>query len=193
MAGAAGCGGRRVSEPRRGTCQSSPWGSTAVTARKTPSSIPRSRLVNIAITGLIGMSDVPESPPAASLRGESSLTAGGVIQGGAHLRGEGRLVAGGTIRDAVQELHDSSREQLRQLLIQLSQAPRTIVAIDGHDEDLAAQAESSGMPSVAKLIRAAAKFGIVTVIAAIISGPVSNEEDSIMHWTPPPVTKIQQM
>ena len=139
------------------------------------------------------MSDVPQSPPVASLRSENSSTAGDVITGSVHLRGEGGLVAGGTIRDAVQELHDSSREQLRLLLIQLSQAPRTVVVIDGLDEDLAAQAESTGMPSLAKLIRAAAKFGIMTIIAAIISGPVGNEESSLLHWTPPSITKIQRM
>jgi hypothetical protein len=49
------------------------------------------------------------------------------------------------------------------------------------------------MPDVAKLIRAAAKFGIVTITAAIISSPVNNEESSLMHWTPPSISKVRQM
>jgi hypothetical protein len=60
-------------------------------------------------------------------------------------------------------------------------------------ELLATQAETTGMPGLARLIRAGARFGIMTIIAAIISGPVSNAESSLMHWTPPSISKIQQM
>jgi len=123
------------------------------------------------------------------MRGEGGLTAGGVIRGSATLRGEGTLVAGGTVRDAVQELRDSSREELQRLL-DLYLRDR---AHAGAAETLAAQADTTGMPSLAKLIRAGAKFGIMTIIAAIISGPVTYEESNLMHWTPPSITKIQQM
>lgn len=137
------------------------------------------------------MADEPKVPPTVSMRGEGRLTAGGVVvvRGSATLRGEGTLVAGGTIRDAVRELHDSSREELGRLL-DLYIRDRAHVAAA---ETLAAQAETTGMPSLAKLIRAGAKFGIMTIIAAIISGPVSNEESNLMHWTPPSITKVQQM
>jgi hypothetical protein len=39
-------------------------------------------------------------------------------------------------------------------------------------EILAAQAEDAGLSSLGKLVRAGAKFGIMTIIAAIISGPL---------------------
>ena len=136
-----------------------------------------------------GMPDEPGVPSAVSMRGEGGLTAGGIIRGSATLRGEGTLVAGGTVRDAVQELRDSSREELRRLL-DLYLRDR---AHAGAAETLAAQADTTGMPSLAKLIRAGAKFGIMTIIAAIISGPATYEESNLMHWTPPSITKIRQM
>jgi hypothetical protein len=49
------------------------------------------------------------------------------------------------------------------------------------------------MPGLARLIRAGARFGIMTIIAAVISGPVSNVESALMHWTPPSISKVQQM
>ena len=132
----------------------------------------------------------PEAP-AVSMHGEGRLAAGGVLRVGAAatLRGEGTLVAGGTVRAAVQELRDSSREELERLL-DLYIRDRAHAAVT---ETLAAQAETTGMPGLARLIRAGASFGIMTIIAAIISGPVSNAEISLMHWTPPSISKIQQM
>lgn len=136
-----------------------------------------------------GMPDEPEVTPTVSIGGQSRLTAGGVIPRSATLRGEGTTVAGGTVRDAVQELRDSSLEELRRLLDLYIRDPANVAAV----ETLAAQAETTGMPSLAKLIRAGAKFGIMTIIAAIIGGPVNNEESNLMHWTPPSITKVQQM
>ena len=135
------------------------------------------------------MPDEPEVQPGASMRGEGRLTAGRVIRGSATLQGQGTIVAGGTVRDAVQELRDSSREELSRLL-DLYNRDRAQLA---GAETVATQAETTGMPGLAKLIRAGAKFGIMTIIAAIISGPVNNEESNLMHWTPPPITKVQQM
>jgi hypothetical protein len=61
------------------------------------------------------------------------------------------------------------------------------------NDALAARVEVAGMPSLAKLIKAAAKFGALTIIAAIISGPVDNAERSLLGWTPPPVRVVRQM
>ena len=95
------------------------------------------------------------------------------------------------IRDAVQELRDSSLEELRRLLAEYDRANKA-----GHTADRsvpAAHAETKGMPNFAKLIRAGAQFGIMTIIAAIISGPVTYEESNLLHWTPPSITVVQQM
>jgi hypothetical protein len=143
------------------------------------------------------MPDKPEVPTVGGMRGEGRLTAGGIVSGSAILRGEGTLVAGGTIRDAVQELRDSSREELQRLLnLYIMDAA---VLCCRHDapvataETVAEQAEVTGKPSLAKLIRAGAKFGIMTILAAIISGPVNYEESDLLHWTPPSITQVQQM
>jgi hypothetical protein len=134
---------------------------------------------------LSGMPDEPEVPP----RGENRPTAGRVIRGSATLQGQGTIVAGGTVRDAVQELRDASREELSRLL-DLYNRDRAKLA---GAETMATEAEATGLSGLAKLIRAGAKFGIMTIIAAIISGPVNYEESNLMHWTPPPITTVQQM
>jgi hypothetical protein len=98
----------------------------------------------------------------------------------------------GAIRDAVQELRDSSLEELRRLLAEYDRANKAEHTADS--SALAAHAaETTGMPSLAKLIRAGAQFGIMTIIAAVISGPVTYEESNLLHWTPPSITVVQQM
>jgi hypothetical protein len=104
---------------------------------------------------------------------EQIVAVGGVTL--PHMRISGTLTVGG-IRDAVQELHDASLEELRRLLAEYDRAT-----------------ETTGMPSLAKLIRAGAQFGIMTIIAAIISGPVTYEESNLLHWTPPSITVVQRM
>jgi hypothetical protein len=132
--------------------------------------------------------DVRPSVPAAALSGEGSLTAGGALRPAAALSGVGTLSAG-NVRDAVQELRDASREELQRLLdIYIRDRAQLAVA-----ETLAAQAETTGKPSLARLIRAGFKFGIMTIVAAIISGPVGHEEGRLMHWTPPSITVVRQM
>jgi ribosomal protein L29 len=106
----------------------------------------------------------------------------------AALSGVGMLSAG-NVRAAAQELRDSSREELQRLL-DLYLRDRAQVAVA---EILAAHAETAGKPSLARVIRAGFKFGIMTIIAAVISGPVSHEEGRLMHWTPPPITVVRQM
>jgi hypothetical protein len=122
------------------------------------------------------MPDEPRLPPADSTGGveiSQIVAVGGVTL--KPMRISGTLTVEG-IRDAVQELHDASLDDLRRLLAELDRA-----------------SETTGMPSLAKLIRAGAKFGITTIIAAIISGPVTYEESNLLHWTPPSITVVQQM
>jgi hypothetical protein len=37
------------------------------------------------------------------------------------------------------------------------------------------------------------RFGIASILAAIISGPVTEAESNLFGWTPPSVTVIRQM
>jgi hypothetical protein len=142
---------------------------------------------------LIHMPDEPRLPPVGNMSGGESSQIVVTSSGGLALpyfRTSATLTVGG-IRDAVQELRDSSLEELRRLLAEYDRANKA-----GHTVDstvLAAHAETTGMPSLAKLIRAGAKLGIMTIITAIISGPVNYEESNLLHWTPPSITVIQQM
>jgi hypothetical protein len=100
----------------------------------------------------------------------------------------------GYVQDAVQEMHDSSRADLELLssrLVVYWEAKTTAVPLPA--ETVAAEAEKAGLSAVAKLVRAGAKFGIASIIAAIISGPIVNEEGNLLHWTPPPISVVQAM
>jgi hypothetical protein len=105
------------------------------------------------------------------------------------------------VRSAVQELHDVSRDDFHRQWSAwsgwLASDPvvrrRALLVRRDEAEALAHEAEKSRMPNLAKLVRAGAKFGIVTIIAAIISGPVNQAEADIMGWTPPSITQIRQM
>lgn len=140
----------------------------------------------------------PNRTPVVAMAATSRLEAGGAVTSGVNMRAESRL---STIRQAVQELHDASLEEFRQLLIvRISSSDPTI--LDGLPEDeaaveavdaLATDASGSGLPGMAKLIRAGAKFGMITIIAAIISTPVEHEVDDFMGWNPPPVQVVRQM
>jgi len=107
------------------------------------------------------------------------------------LSGVGTLTAGG-VRAAVQELRDSSLDDLRRLLAEYCGAHK---AADTAGADiLVAEVETkTRMVNVARLLRAGAKFGVVTIIAAVIGVPVAREVNDLMGWTPPPITIVRQM
>ncbi|MGO8947578.1 MAG: hypothetical protein ACLQUY_07925 [Ktedonobacterales bacterium] len=123
--------------------------------------------------------------------GESSpiVAAGGVIL--PSLRVSGTLTVA-DVRDAVLELRDSSLEDLRRLLAEYSRARK---AGDTTDSDiLAAKVETTTrMAKVAHLLRVGAKWGVVTIIASLISLPVDYEVTDLMGWTPPPITIVREM
>ena len=146
---------------------------------------------------LVRMPEVPPVPAGvtisagAHLSGEGSLTAGGTISAAAHLSGMGTLTTG-SIRAAVQELHDSSVEELRRLLTEFLLAQKAGVSTD--TDNLAVKVETKArMVSVARVLRAGAKWGIVTIIASLIGVGVEHEVNDFMGWTPPPITIVQQM
>ena len=160
-----------------------------VTARQIPLSVPI----------LYVMTDErPNRTPAVVMAATSKLEPGGAVTSGVNMGAESRL---STIRQAVQELHDASLEQFRQLLIaRNSSSHRTI--LDGLFEDeaavevadaMATDASGRGLPGMAKLIRAGVKFGIITIIATIIGAPVEHEVYDFMGWNPPPVQVVRQM
>ncbi len=122
------------------------------------------------------MPDEPRLLPADSTPGvviDQIYAVGGITL--PPMRISATLTADG-IRDAVQELHDATLEELRRLLAEYDRGT-----------------DATGMPSLAKLIRAGAQFGIMTIIAAIISGPVTYKEGEFLHWAPPSITVVQQM
>ena len=118
---------------------------------------------------------MPDEPrlPKAGVVIDQIVAVGGVTL--KPMRISGTLTVEG-IRDAVQELHDASIEQLRSLLAEYDRANKT-----------------TGTPRLAELIRAGAKFGIAAIITAIIGGPVTYEEGNLLHWAPPSITVVQQM
>jgi hypothetical protein len=98
------------------------------------------------------MPDEPEAPPADSMSGGESnpiVAVGGITLPAMRLSG---TLTVGDIRDAVQELRDSSRQELRRLLAGYSQAHK---AGDTTDTDiLAAKAgTTTRMGMVAYLLR----------------------------------------
>jgi hypothetical protein len=125
------------------------------------------------------------------LSGKGTLTAGGPISPGAQLSGVGTLTAGG-IRAAVQEIHDSSVEELKRLLTEFIAAQSAGNTADAGD--LAAKVETTTrMVSVARLLRAGTKWGIVTILASLIGLGFEHEANDLMGWTPPSITIVQQM
>ena len=98
----------------------------------------------------------------------------------------------GDIRDAVQELRDSSLEELRRLLAGYSRAHK---AGDTTDTGILAAkvGTTTRMGKVAHLLRAGAKWGVVTIIASLIGVAVEHEVNDLMGWTPPPITIVRQM
>lgn len=98
------------------------------------------------------------------------------------------------IQAAVQEMHDSNRDEFRRLVAFLKSSwSAGQVAVPLPAEMVASQAEKAGLSAVAKLVRVGAKWGIATIIAAIISGPIQSEEAVLGHWTPPSITQVQKM
>ena len=102
------------------------------------------------------------------------------------------------IRAAVQELHDASVEEFRQLVMSRIESSDGIRFYDLAEDQaavdaLASGASAGGLPRVARLIRAGARWGIITIIAAIIGVPVEHAVDDFMGWNPPTVQVVQQM
>ena len=93
--------------------------------------------------------------------GESSpiVAVGGITLPAMRLFG---MLTVGDIRDAVQELRDSSLEELRRLLAGFSRAHK---AGDTTDTDILAAkvGTTTRMGMVAHLLRAGAKWGVVTI------------------------------
>jgi len=101
------------------------------------------------------------------------------------------LTVGG-VRAAVQELRDSSLEDLRRLLAEYSLANQAGEATDV--DALARKVETTTrMVTVARLLRAGAKWGAITIIAALISSVVDHAVNYLMGWTPPSITVVRQM
>jgi len=126
--------------------------------------------------------------PGAILSGQGSLNIGGVSHA-TTLSGTGTLTVSG-VRAAVQELRDSSLEELRRLVDEYRQAHQAAGTID----ILATKVETTTrMGNVARLLRTAAKWGVVTIIAALIGAGVDHEVADLMGWTPPPITIVRQM
>jgi hypothetical protein len=144
-------------------------------------------------TGILSrMPDEPKGPPVGSMRRGQSV----------HIVGEGgvtlpSLRVSGTltvvdIRAAIQELRDSSVDELRRLVIEYYRDNKA-----GHTTDsdiLAAKVETTTrMVKVARLLRAGAKWGAVTIIASLIGVAVDHEVSDLMGWTPPSITIVRQM
>jgi len=96
------------------------------------------------------------------------------------------------IRCVVDELRESSLEELRRLL---DDYLRTHKAGDNTDADaLATRVKNkTNMAKVAGLVRVAAKWGVITIIAAVIGSGVDHEMGELMGWTPPSITVVRQM
>jgi hypothetical protein len=128
------------------------------------------------------MPDEPKGPPEIVAEGGLTLPP---------LRLSGTLTVA-DIRDAVQELHDSSVDELKRLIVEYYQAGQA-----GHTTDidtLAAKVETTTrMVKVARLLRLGAKWGAITIITSLIGVPVDHEVSDLMGWTPPPITIVRQM
>jgi hypothetical protein len=138
------------------------------------------------------MPDEPKGPPVGSMRRGQSVQI--IADGGLTLpplRLSGTLTVA-DIRDAVQELRDSSVDELRRLLVEYYRDNKA-----GHTADsdiLAAKVETTTrMVKVARLLRAGAKWGAVTIIASLIGVAVDHEVSDLMGWTPPSITIVRQM
>jgi hypothetical protein len=134
-----------------------------------------------------------DSASAAGMDAEARLTvgAGGVTMPALRLAGRGRLTMD-DVRCAVQELRFSSLEELKRLLEEYAKAHR--VGDTADTDTLASKVEiKTNMVHVARLLRSAAKWGIATIIAAIISVPVEQGVEDLMGWTPPSITIVRQM
>ena len=123
--------------------------------------------------------------------GESSpiVAVGGITLPAMRLSG---MLTLGDIRDAVQELRDSSLEELRRLLAGYSRAYK---AGDTTDTDILAAkvGTTTRMSMVAHLLRAGAKWGVVTIYREPDRRCGEHEVNDLMGWTPPPITVVRQM
>jgi hypothetical protein len=137
----------------------------------------------------------PNRTPDVAMAPTSKPGPGRTVTTGMNMGAESRFAA---IRAAVQELHDASVEEFRQLLLTRIRSSDGIgfygIAEDQAAVDaLASGASTGGLPEVARLIRAGARWGIITIIAAIIGVPVGHVVDDFMGWNPPTVQVVQQM
>jgi hypothetical protein len=137
----------------------------------------------------------PNRTPNVAMASTSKPEPGRTVTSSINMGAESRFAA---IREAVQELHDASVEEFRQLLMARISSSDGIRFYDIAEDQavvdaLVSGASARGLPRVAKLIRAGARFGIITIIAAIISAPVDHEVNDFMGWNPPTVQVVKQM
>lgn len=131
------------------------------------------------------------STSGANMAAESTLAVGGVIMPAARLSAAGRVTVG-DIRDAVQELRESSLDELRRLVAEYTQAHKAEDTTDAGI--LATKVEAAtNMARVAHLLRLAAKWGIVTILASLLNIPVEHGVTELMGWAPPSITIVRQM
>jgi len=141
---------------------------------------------------LIRMPEERKGPPVGSMRRGQSTQ---IVAEGAlalpPLRLSGSLTVT-DIWDAVQELRDSIVDELRRLIAEYYRDNRAGLTTDS--DILAAKVEATTrMVKVARLLRAGAKWGAVTIIASLIGVAVDHEVSDLMGWTPPSVTIVRQM
>jgi hypothetical protein len=127
---------------------------------------------------------------AASLTGSGSLS-GGRFGPVVELSGEGRIL--GAVRAAVQELRDSSQDDLSQILAEIRALRAQQLVQPTAAAAVAVSAESRGMPRLGELVRARAKWGVITILAAIIGAGVEHEVYALAGWNPPSITVVRQM
>jgi hypothetical protein len=96
------------------------------------------------------------------------------------------------IRYAVQELHDSSLDELSRLQNAIQKTQSTGEAID--PDKLAAKVEATTrMATFSRLLRSGSKWSLAAIIASLISVPINYGVNDFMGWTPPSVTVVRQM
>lgn len=67
------------------------------------------------------------------------------------------------------------------------------MALSGVDALVAKVKTRTRIVNVAPLLRAAAKWGVLTIIAALIGTAVDHEANDLMGWTPPSIIIVRQM
>jgi hypothetical protein len=112
--------------------------------------------------------------------------------GSVHMFASGTLTASGVVRDALQELRDSSLEDLKHLLVEYYQAKKS--GDSGDIDALATEVENTAkLPKVARLLRTVATWSALAILSTLIGVPVDHEANQLLGWSPPSITAIRQM